>query len=82
MLSKRFLCLLMATAPAVLAQGEPENVEPDLHYPREPDSPYSYPSPNATGVGGWDVAMAKAKRFVSQLTIEEKVSICTGNGFP
>ncbi|KAK9349700.1 glycoside hydrolase superfamily [Lipomyces doorenjongii] len=58
------------------------NVEQDLFSPREPETPYSYPSPNATGIGGWDIAIAKAKRFIAQLTLEEKVSICTGTGFP
>jgi beta-glucosidase len=24
----------------------------------------------------------ESKRFISQLTIEEKVGLCTGNGFP
>jgi len=27
---------------------------------------------NATGIGGWDDALGKAKAFVSQLTLEEK----------
>ncbi|KAJ6086190.1 glycoside hydrolase family 3 protein [Penicillium sp. IBT 16267x] len=63
-------------------QGDPKNVEPDVFYSREPDSPYSYPSPNATGIGGWDIAIAKAKAFVCQLTTEEKVSLSTGTGFP
>ncbi len=50
--------------------------------PSEPFSPFSYPSPNATGLGGWEVAIGKARRFISQLTLEEKVSICTGNRAP
>ncbi|GKZ21087.1 hypothetical protein AbraIFM66951_002480 [Aspergillus brasiliensis] len=74
-----YLTLLTAVAHS---QGTPTNLEPDLFQPREPFSNYSYPSPNATGRGGWDVAISKAKRFVSRLTIEEKVSICTGTGFP
>jgi beta-glucosidase len=74
--------LVLWLASIAVAQGDPKNVEPDSFYPREPDSPYSYPSPNATGIGGWDIAITKAKRFVSQLSIEEKVGLCTGNGFP
>ena len=76
-----FLLSLVAL-PHATGQGDPRNVEPDLFEPREPTSPHSYPSPNATGIGGWDVALAKAKRFVAQLSVDEKVSICTGNGFP
>ncbi|KAJ5295904.1 glycoside hydrolase family 3 protein [Penicillium antarcticum] len=44
------------------APGDSKSVEPDTFYPREPDSPYSYPSPTATGIGGWDIAIVKAKR--------------------
>ncbi|KAJ5279028.1 glycoside hydrolase family 3 protein [Penicillium angulare] len=64
------------------AQGDPKDIEPDDFYPREPDSPYSYPSPNITGLGGWDVAISKARLFVSELTTEEKVSLSNGTGFP
>lgn len=77
---KSFFVLWLASTAT--GQGEPKNVEPDTFYPREPDSPYSYPSRNATGIGGWDVSIAKAKLFVSQLTTEEKVSLSTGTGFP
>lgn len=68
-----------ASAQGVLSQFDNP---PDLLWPREPYSPYSYPSPNATGAGGWQLAIQKAKRFVAQLTIEEKASLCTGNGNP
>lgn len=76
------LLLALAAVPWVQAQGNPMIYPPDTLSPSEPNSPYSYPSPNATGMGGWDVAIAKARRFIAQLTVEEKVSICTGNGFP
>lgn len=82
MLSPVRLISIASFALLVYSQGNPVNIEPDLLYPRETDSIYSYPSPNITGIGGWDVAIKKAKNFVSQLTLEEKVSICTGNGFP
>lgn len=81
MLSLKSLFVLWL-ASAAYGQGELKNVEADTLYPREPDSPYSYPGRNATGIGGWDVAIAKAKLFVSQLTTEEKVSLSTGTGFP
>lgn len=81
MLSFKVLYLSWLASTAY-AQGDPKNVETDLYSPREPDSPYSYPSPNITGIGGWDIAIAKAKLFVSQLSTEEKVSLSTGTGFP
>lgn len=84
MLMMRLTCALLLSRVPMLArgQGDYQIVEPNLSYPREPVTPYSYPSPNATGMGGWDVAIARARRFVAELTIEEKVTLCTGNGFP
>lgn len=37
---------------------------------------------NATGVGGWEEALAKAKDFVAQLTLEEKADMVTGQPGP
>lgn len=37
---------------------------------------------NTTGTGGWDAALAKARDFVSQLTIEEKAGMVTGTPGP
>jgi hypothetical protein len=54
---------------------------PNGFYPLPPKSQYSWPSPNATGMG-WDIAFRKAVRFVNQLTVDEKVNICTGSGPP
>ncbi|CAG8956585.1 hypothetical protein HYFRA_00003974 [Hymenoscyphus fraxineus] len=45
-------------------------------------SPAVYPSPNATGVGGWEAALEKAKAFVAQLTPEEKDIMVTGTPGP
>ncbi|KAF4977295.1 hypothetical protein FZEAL_6183 [Fusarium zealandicum] len=45
-------------------------------------SPAFLPSPNATGSGGWEEAFAKAQKFVSQLTIEEKADMVTGQPGP
>lgn len=36
-------------------------------------SPPVYPSPNGTGDGNWGEAYTKARAFVEQLTLEEKV---------
>ncbi|KKY35407.1 putative beta-glucosidase g [Diaporthe ampelina] len=41
-----------------------------------------YPSPNATGIGGWEDALAKAKAFTAELTIEEKANMVTGTPGP
>ncbi|KAI5202615.1 hypothetical protein E4T39_04702 [Aureobasidium subglaciale] len=45
-------------------------------------SPAVLPSPNATGVGGWEDAAARAKAFVAQLTLEEKSKMVTGQPGP
>jgi len=37
---------------------------------------------NATGIGGWEDAVGKAKAFVSQLTLEEKSNMVTGTPGP
>lgn len=44
-------------------------------------SPPSYPSPWGRGGPGWDDAYAKAREFVSKLTLLEKVNITTGVGW-
>ncbi|KAI0974693.1 glycosyl hydrolase family 3 N terminal domain-containing protein [Xylaria arbuscula] len=46
-----------------------------------PTSPDSYPSPwSAGGPDGWDAAYLRAHKFVSQLTLVEKVNLTTGTG--
>ncbi|RYP74459.1 hypothetical protein DL770_007599 [Monosporascus sp. CRB-9-2] len=40
----------------------------------------SYPSPWGSGGPGWDEAYTKAREFVSQLTLPEKVNLTTGTG--
>ncbi|KAH7305614.1 beta-glucosidase-related glycosidase [Rhexocercosporidium sp. MPI-PUGE-AT-0058] len=45
-------------------------------------SPAVYPSPNATGIGGWEEALAKAKEFTAQLTPAEKADMVTGKPGP
>ncbi|KAA8905769.1 extracellular beta-glucosidase/cellulase BGL3 precursor [Sphaerosporella brunnea] len=44
-------------------------------------SPPYYPSPRIEGSGDWKEAYVKAKAFVDQLTILEKVNITTGTGW-
>ena len=43
-------------------------------------SPPSYPSPWGSGAGDWASAYQKARAFVSQLTLLEKVNLTTGVG--
>ncbi|KAI9761879.1 MAG: hypothetical protein M1835_008106 [Candelina submexicana] len=44
-------------------------------------SPPKYPSPWSSGAGEWAGAYAKARKFVSQLTLLEKVNLTTGIGW-
>lgn len=41
-------------------------------------SPPVYPSPQISGVGGWDEALEKARAFLAELTTEEKTQMVTG----
>lgn len=43
-------------------------------------SPPSYPSPWGSGAGNWSSAYERARAFVSQLTLLEKVNLTTGVG--
>ncbi|KAF2858272.1 glycoside hydrolase family 3 protein [Piedraia hortae CBS 480.64] len=44
-------------------------------------SPPSYPSPWGSGMGDWAASYAKARAFVSKLTLAEKVNLTTGTGW-
>ncbi|GHJ89176.1 hypothetical protein NliqN6_5578 [Naganishia liquefaciens] len=44
-------------------------------------SPPFYPSPETRGKGNWTFAVEKARTFVAQLTLEEKVNLTTGVGW-
>lgn len=44
-------------------------------------SPPKYPSPWGRGSGNWSAAYEKARSFVSQLTLAEKVNLTTGVGW-
>ncbi|MCJ1241663.1 hypothetical protein MMC14_009669 [Varicellaria rhodocarpa] len=44
-------------------------------------SPFSFPSPWGSGTGDWADAYVKARTFVSQLTLLEKVNLTTGVGW-
>lgn len=44
-------------------------------------SPPYYPSPWGSGAGDWAGAYQKAREFVSQLTLTEKINLTTGVGY-
>lgn len=50
------------------------------HHGQYDSSPPKYPSPWGTGSGDWADAYAKARAFVSDLTLLEKVNLTTGTG--
>ncbi|KAH9819204.1 family 3 glycoside hydrolase [Melampsora americana] len=43
-------------------------------------SPVVLPSPSQDGSQGWEDSLKRAKKFVSQMTLEEKINITTGAG--
>ncbi|KAI6784988.1 uncharacterized protein J7T54_008082 [Emericellopsis cladophorae] len=83
--------LLLAPVAEAQAYDAGERGEGDFNWVQPPNttilgpyghSPAVYPSPNATGTGGWEEAVAKARDFVSQLTLEEKADMVTGTPGP
>ncbi|KAM0137313.1 hypothetical protein ACHAP3_004119 [Botrytis cinerea] len=66
--------LVLITSAALLATSTFAQNDGDF-------SPPSYPSPWMNGNGDWADAYAKAKKFVSQLTLLEKVNLTTGVGW-
>ncbi|KAL8676101.1 MAG: hypothetical protein Q9186_007344 [Xanthomendoza sp. 1 TL-2023] len=57
---------------------------PDPAAAESPDPPFSppfYPSPWGSGAGNWSNAYDKARAFVGQLTLLEKVNLTTGVGW-
>lgn len=75
-----------------LTPDSPSQLFPNATYPGAIDpsalggsqflesSPPFYPSPWANGQGDWADAYSKAKDFVSQLTLLEKINLTTGVG--
>lgn len=75
------------------AQGADSAPFPNAYYPGFEDpntdagaqsfqtSPPFYPSPWVDGSGDWGAAVARARAFVSQLTLAEKVNLTTGVGW-
>jgi beta-glucosidase len=50
----------------------------DTNHTQYGTSPPVYPSPQISGVGGWDAALEKARAFLAELTTKEKAQIVTG----
>ncbi|KAH7408303.1 glycoside hydrolase superfamily [Phaeosphaeria sp. MPI-PUGE-AT-0046c] len=67
--------LLLGSATVVAAQFNFKHTQYET-------SPPVYPSPNITGIGGWDAALEKARAFLGKLTLEEKASMVTGTPGP
>jgi len=85
--------LLLAASQLATAQVDPPGTPfPNSTYPDFVDpadvagsmsgqtSPPFYPSPWGEGLGDWESAYVKARQFVSQLTLLEKVNLTTGVG--
>lgn len=90
---KASIAAVLSTAFAVLAQEGndtapfPNTTYPDAISPNplavagaqsNQTSPPGYPSPWSSGKGDWAAAHEKAVALVSQLTLEEKVNLTTG----
>ncbi|ORY67003.1 glycoside hydrolase family 3 protein [Pseudomassariella vexata] len=65
----------LASQQARIARAQDVITSDDYFYGQ---SPPVYPSPNGTGLGNWADAYIKARNFVSQLTLEEKVNLTGG----
>ncbi|KAJ9622322.1 hypothetical protein H2203_006540 [Taxawa tesnikishii (nom. ined.)] len=66
------------TTYANATSDDPVTIEGSNSFQR---SPPHYPSPWGTGDADWTNAYEKARAFVSQLTLEEKVNLTTGTGW-
>nr|OQO20788.1 hypothetical protein B0A51_11194 [Rachicladosporium sp. CCFEE 5018] len=89
------LCCLAATSPVLAQFGNNGAPFPNVTYRTgvSPNpaavlgaqsnqiSPPRYPSPWRSGEGEWADAYVKAREFVGQLTLEEKVNLTTGTGW-
>lgn len=67
--------LFLATIVAQLVRVSADVIETDSYFYGQ--SPLVKP-PRATGAGNWSDAYAKAKSFVAQLTLDEKINFTAG----
>lgn len=71
------LAVLSLVHPVVSQNaGKDRVVQNDTYFYGQ--SPPVYPTPEMSGVGGWDEALSKAQKMVSQMSLEEKVSLTGG----
>jgi len=70
-----------STALAWLALAAGSTAQFGIKHTQYGTSPPVYPSPNVTGAGGWEAALAKAKSFIAQLSLEEKAGMVTGKNY-
>lgn len=75
MLSSLILSLA-AASPMFLAARAQDIITDDTFFYGQSEP--VYPTPEASELGAWADAITKAKHFVSQLTLEEKVYIVSG----
>lgn len=75
MLSSLILSLA-AASPMLLAARAQDIITDDTFFYGQSEP--VYPTPEASELGAWADAITKAKHFVSQLTLEEKVYIVSG----
>ncbi|GJJ08024.1 hypothetical protein Clacol_002231 [Clathrus columnatus] len=68
---------LLKTTFADVITGVPDQAPPGFE---EWESPVVVPAAPTTPSGDWASAVEKARNFVSQLTLEEKVNLTTGTG--
>lgn len=74
----QLLSLLAALAAPALADvitGIPDAAPAGFE---EWTSPITLPAPAVVGQGDWKTAVARAQKFVAQLTLEEKINVTTG----
>ncbi|OAL46520.1 avenacinase [Pyrenochaeta sp. DS3sAY3a] len=58
------------------------NAQHNVKHTQYGTSPPFYPSPNITGLGGWEESVQKARTFAASLTLEEKAWLVTGSEGP
>ncbi|KAJ6607197.1 beta-glucosidase [Mycena sp. CBHHK59/15] len=69
------LALVLHRALADVITGIPDSAPAGFE---EWTSPIVLPAPNVTGAEDWATPVARARKFVAQLTLEEKVNVTTG----
>ncbi|KAJ7720754.1 beta-glucosidase [Mycena maculata] len=74
------LALLLSLSALPLALADVTTGIPDAAPPgfEEWESPIVLPAPAVTGQGDWAAAVAKARAFTAQLTLDEKINVTTG----